>query len=37
MEAVILEYGVLLDSVDTDYADGKLEQRYKAIMGRDSP
>lgn len=37
MEAVILEYGDLLDSVDADYADEKLERRYKAIMGRNSP
>ena len=33
MEAVILEYGDLMDNVDADYADGKLEERYKQIMG----
>lgn len=33
MEAVILEYGDLMDNVDTDYADWKLEERYKQIMG----
>ena len=33
MEAVILEYGDLLNEVDADYADGKLEQRCRAIMG----
>lgn len=33
MEAVILEYGDLMNDVDADYADGKLEERYKQIMG----
>lgn len=33
MERIIIEYGVLMDETDIDYADGKLEQRYKAIMG----
>ena len=33
MEAVILEYGDLMDDVDADYADGKLDERYKQIMG----
>ena len=33
MEAVILEYGDLMDNVDADYADGKLEERYRKIMG----
>lgn len=32
MEAVILEYGDLLNSVDADYADGKLNERYRKIM-----
>lgn len=36
MEQVVLEYGDLMDDVDTDYADGKLEQRYLQIMGSDS-
>ena len=35
MEAVILEYGDLLNEVDADYADGKLEQRYRTIMGTE--
>lgn len=33
LDATICEYGVMLDEVDTDYADGKLEQRYEQIMG----
>ena len=33
LNRVIEEYGVLMNEVDADYADGKLEQRYKAIMG----
>lgn len=33
LDATICEYGVMLDEVDTDYADGKLEQRYMSIMG----
>lgn len=33
LNRTIEEYGVLLNEVDADYADGKLEQRYKAIMG----
>ena len=33
MERIIIEYGALMDGTDVDYADGKLEQRYKAIMG----
>ena len=36
MEAVIQEYGVLLDDTDADYADGKLAQRYEAIMGDEA-
>lgn len=32
LDATICEYGVLLDEVDADYADGKLEQRYAQIM-----
>lgn len=32
MEQTIIEYGALLDSVDADYADGKLAQRYEQIM-----
>ena len=33
LNRVIEEYGVMLDTVDTDYADGKLEQRFIQIMG----
>lgn len=33
LNRVIEEYGVLMNEVDADYADGKLEQRYKQIMG----
>lgn len=33
MEAVVLEYGGLMDAVDTEYADDKLAERYEAIMG----
>lgn len=33
LNRVIVEYGALMDGTDVDYADGKLEQRYKAIMG----
>lgn len=33
LDATICEYGVMLDEVDTDYADGKLEQRFTQIMG----
>lgn len=36
MEAVIMEYGGLMDEADVDYADGKLAQRYEAIMGADA-
>lgn len=36
MESVIQEYGVLLDDTDADYADGKLAQRYEAIMGDEA-
>ena len=36
MEQTIVEYGALLDSVDADYADGKLAQRYEQIMGDDA-
>ena len=36
MEAVIMEYGGLMDEADADYADGKLAQRYEAIMGADA-
>ena len=34
MEKTIVEYGALLDSTYTEYADGKLEQRYKQIMNQ---
>lgn len=34
MEQTIVEYGALLNSTDTEYADGKLEQRYKQIMNQ---
>ena len=34
MEKTIVEYGALLNSTDTEYADGKLEQRYKQIMNQ---
>ena len=33
LETVILEYGDLINDVDADYADGKLDERYKQIMG----
>ena len=33
MEDVIVEYGDLQDTVDVDYADGKLARRYEQIMG----
>lgn len=36
MEQAIMEYGALLDSVDADYADGKLAQRYEQIMGDEA-
>ena len=36
MEAVIMEYGGLMDEADVDYADGKLAQRYETIMGVDA-
>lgn len=36
MESVIMEYGGLMDETDADYADGKLAQRYEAIMGVDA-
>ena len=36
MEAVIMEYGGLMDETDADYADGKLAQRYEAIVGVDA-
>ena len=36
MEETILEYGVMLDEVDADYADGKLAQRYEQIMGDEA-
>ena len=36
MEAVVQEYGVLLGDTDADYADGKLAQRYEAIMGDEA-
>lgn len=31
----VLEFGVLQDDVDTDYAVGALERRYKQIMGEE--
>lgn len=34
MEQTIIEYGVLLDSTDAEYADCKLEERYKQIMNQ---
>lgn len=30
------EYKGLLDNTDVDYAEGKLAQRYEAIMGEDA-
>ena len=36
MEAVINEYGVLMDGADADYADGKLANRYESIMGGEA-
>lgn len=32
LEQVLVEYGALQDSVDLDYADGKLDAEYKKIM-----
>lgn len=32
MERVIMEYGVLMDGTDVDYADGKLDHQCKKIM-----
>ena len=37
MERTINEYGVMLDAADADYADGKLEQRYRRIMREAEP
>ena len=34
-EETMQEYGLMQDSVDTDYADGKLAAAYKAIMKED--
>lgn len=33
LNETLLEFGVLQDDVDTDYAVGALERRYKQIMG----
>ena len=33
LNETLLEFGVLQDNVDTDYAVGTLERRYKQIMG----
>ena len=30
------QHGGLMDETDVDYADGKLAQRYEAIMGVDA-
>jgi len=35
LDETINDYGGLMDSVDADYADGKLEQTYKKIVGED--
>lgn len=32
----ILEYGALMDGADVEYADSKLEQRYRQIMKEDN-
>ena len=34
IERTIIEYGAILDSIDAEYADCKLEQRYKRIMNQ---
>lgn len=34
IERTIIEYGAILDSTDAEYADCKLEQRYKRIMNQ---
>lgn len=34
LNAVMLDFGVLQDDTDTDYAMGALERRYKQIMER---
>lgn len=33
VEQAITEYGGLMNDTDVDYADGKLEEAYKRIMG----
>lgn len=35
LNETMLEFGVLQDDTDTDYALGALERRYKQIMGKD--
>lgn len=35
VDAIIKEYGGLHKMNDVDYADAKLEERYKKIMGHD--
>ena len=38
LNETMLEFGVLQDDVDTDYATGALERRYQQIMERrDTP
>lgn len=34
LNETMLEFGVLQDDTDTDYAMGALERRYKQIMGK---
>ena len=34
IERTIIEYGAILDSTDAEYADCKLEERYKQIMNQ---
>lgn len=36
LDETIHAYGGLMDDVDADYADGKLEQVYQKIMGEKS-
>ena len=33
LDATVQEYGALIDGADVDYADDKLLQRYRQIMG----
>lgn len=33
LNELFTEYGKMLDEVDADYADGKVDERYRAIIG----